>query len=107
MMQESETIKNMNEPSPRNQTRKSYANAHEVLPPELLASIQQHFGCGLLYIPPPAAPYYAERRQLVLALSAQGVKTAEIARLACVTPRRVRQIRVQAEKENAGVTDLS
>ena len=71
-----------------------YANARDVLPPELLCAIQQHFA-GLLWIP-AGTHLYAVRRKLVLALRDQGVHTREIAQLAGVTTRRVRQILVRA-----------
>lgn len=82
---------------PQPPERRTYANAREVLPPDLLAAVQQHFSGGTLYIPPREAGYYADRRKLVLALRLQGVPTAEIANMACVTPRRVRQILAQAK----------
>ena len=78
---------------PRRLNRR-YANARDVLPPELLCAIQQHFA-GLLWIP-AGTHLYAVRRKLVLALRDQGVHTREIAQLAGVTPRRVRQILARA-----------
>jgi DNA-binding NarL/FixJ family response regulator len=83
----------------------TYANARRVLPPDLLASIQQHYSGGLLYIPPAGAAYFTERRWLILELRSRGVKTAEIARMACVSPRRVLQILAQAKKAREGETD--
>ncbi len=80
-----------------NRTRRlnpRYANARDVLPPELLCAVQQHF-TGLLWIP-AGTRLYAVRRKLVLVLRDQGVHTQEIAQLAGVTPRRVRQILAQA-----------
>ena len=80
-----------------NRTRRlnpRYANARDVLPPELLCAVQQHF-TGLLWIP-AETDLYAVRRKLVLALGDQGVHTQEIAQLVGVTPRRVRQILAQA-----------
>ena len=71
-----------------------YANAKDVLPPELFRTVQQHFA-GLLWVPADAH-FYAVRRKLVLALRDQGVSTVEIAKLAGVTPRRVRQILAKA-----------
>ena len=71
-----------------------YANARDVLPPELLCTVQQHFA-GLLWVP-AGTHLYAVRRKLVLALRDQGVHTQEIAQLAGVTTRRVRQILAQA-----------
>ena len=55
-----------------------YANARDVLPPELFRTVQQHFA-GLLWIP-AGTHLYAVRRKLVLALRDQGVHTQEIAR---------------------------
>ena len=71
-----------------------YANARDVLPPELLCAVQQHFA-GLLWVP-AETHLYAARRKLVLALRDQGVHTQEISQLAGVTTRRVRQILAQA-----------
>ena len=71
-----------------------YANAKDVLSPELLRTLQQHF-TGLLWVPADTH-FHAVRRKLVLALRDQGVSTIEIAKLAGVTPRRVRQILAKA-----------
>ena len=67
-----------------------YANAREVLPPDLYRTVQEHF-TGLMWIPAETR-FYAVRRKLVLALKDQGVSTGEIAELASVTTRRARQI---------------
>ncbi len=67
-----------------------YANAQDVLPPDLFREIQQHF-TGLLWVP-AHTQFYETRRKLVLALTDQGISTREIGKLAGVTPRRVRQI---------------
>jgi hypothetical protein len=82
---------------PPKRKRWAYVNARDVFPPELLAAVQQHFSGGFIYVPPPESEYFAERRKLVLALHFQGVPTAEIARMASVTPRRARQILAQAK----------
>ena len=71
-----------------------YANAKDVLSPELLRTLQEHF-TGLLWVPADTH-FHAVRRKLVLALWDQGVSTQEIATLAGVTPRRVRQILAKA-----------
>lgn len=76
-----------------------YASAGDVLPPDLLSAVQEHFSGGTLYVPPPTARYYAERRKLVLSLRLRGVSTAEIANLAHVSPRRVRQILAQVKRK--------
>lgn len=70
--------------------KRDYANAKDVLPSELLRAIQEHF-TGLLWVPSDTC-FYHERRRLVLALKEQGISTTEVARLAGITPRRVRQI---------------
>ena len=80
----------MAEEKDKRSVSRRYANAKDVLPPELFRTLQQHF-TGLLWVPADTH-FYAVRRQLVLALRDQGVSTQEIATLAGVTPRRVRQI---------------
>ena len=70
--------------------KRRYANAKDVLPPELFREVQQHF-TGLLWVP-ANTQFYETRRKLVLALTDQGVSTREIGKLAGVTTRRVRQI---------------
>lgn len=75
--------------------KRDYANAKDVLPPDLLRSVQEHF-TGLLWVPSDTC-FYHERRRLVLALKDQGISTREIARLSGVTPRRVRQIVAESQ----------
>ena len=70
-----------------------YRNARGVLPPELLAEVQQHI-TGLVWIPAPQT-FYHERRKLILTLREQGVPTREIARLAGISVRRVNQVTSQ------------
>jgi predicted transcriptional regulator len=70
--------------------KRRYANAKDVLPPELLRAVQEQF-TGLLWVPGDTC-FYRERRRLVLALKNQGISTREIALLSGITPRRVRQI---------------
>ena len=77
--------------------KRPYANARDVLPPEVLDTVRRHF-TGLLWVPNDVG-FYEERRKLVLALKGQGVLTREIARLSGVTPRRVRQIVAQGRAE--------
>ena len=84
------------ENEPQNMKR-PYANARDVLPPEVLDTVRRHF-TGLLWVPSDVG-FYEERRKLVLALKGQGVPTREIARLSGVTPRRVRQIVAQGRAE--------
>ena len=73
---------------------RTYLNGREVLPPDVLAEVQQH-ASGLIWIPSPRT-FFRERRQLILTLREQGVPTREIARLAGISVRRVNQ--VAAEK---------
>ena len=77
--------------------KRSYVNAKDVLPAELLAAVQERYS-GLMWVP-ISHTFYDERRELVLGLKANGVSTAEVARLAKITPRRVRQIVRQAKLE--------
>jgi len=78
---------------PNTSTRHSYANARDVLPAEVLRSVQEHFA-GCLWVPRSERDpkFYGHRRRLVLALKAKGVSVDEIARLAGITDRRVYQI---------------
>ena len=69
---------------------KPYANATDVLPPELLKEVQKHHS-GMLWVP-VAESFYRQRRRLVIALKEQNVSTEEIANLAGITSRRVNQI---------------
>ena len=78
--------------------RKNYANAKDVLPPELLKEVQKHYS-GILWIPAPGS-FYQERRDLVVALHLQGVSTGEISTLAGVTTRRVNQILAEYRQGN-------
>jgi predicted transcriptional regulator len=80
----------MAEENEERKVKRDYANAKDVLPPDLLRSVQEHF-TGLMWVPSDTC-FYHERRRLVLALKDQGISTREIARLSGVTPRRVRQI---------------
>ena len=84
----------MAEEKDKRSVSRPYANARDVLSPELLRTLQQHF-TGLLWVPADTH-FYETRRKLVLALRDQGVHTREIAQLAGVTPRRVRQILARA-----------
>lgn len=72
------------------QPMKPYANAADVLPPELVREIQKHF-YGILWIPSPDT-FYLQRRDLVHALKSQGIGPKEIANLAGISLRRVYQI---------------
>ena len=78
---------------------KPYANAEEVLPPDVLEEVQKHHS-GMLWIP-AAESFYRQRRKLVIALKSQRVSTEEISNLAGITPRRVNQILAQHKKEES------
>jgi len=92
---------------PNTSTRHSYANARDVLPAEVLRSVQEHFA-GCLWVPRSERDpkFYGHRRRLVLALKAKGVSVDEIARLAGITDRRVYQIvREESARGALGETD--
>ncbi|MDD5699425.1 MAG: hypothetical protein PHH77_12495 [Victivallaceae bacterium] len=67
----------------------NYANAKDVLPPELLDQVREHF-TGNLYI--PGKNDVSQRRELIITLAKSGAGAAEIARIAGVTTRRVNQV---------------
>jgi len=67
-----------------------YANARDVLPDDLLRAVQAHF-TGMLWVPSDR-PFPENRRRFVLSLHEQGASITDIARLAGITTRRVRQI---------------
>ena len=80
----------MDKEKDQRRVKHKYGNAKDILPPELLREVQQHF-TGMMWVP-AHTQFFAVRRKLVLALKGQGVSAREIAKLAGVTPRRVRQI---------------
>ncbi len=88
----------MDQEKDQRRVKHKYANAKNVLPPELLSEVQKHF-TGMMWVP-AHTQFFAVRRRLVLELKAQGVSTCEIAKLAGVTPRRVRQILAKARSES-------
>jgi helix-turn-helix protein len=67
----------------------NYANAKDVLPPELLEQVREHF-TGNLYI--PGKDEVKPRTELIITLAKSGADTAEIARIAGVSTRRVNQV---------------
>lgn len=77
----------------------TYANARDILPTDLLRLIRCHFPGGLLWIP-STRDFFGERRALVIEMKEMGISTSEIAKLAKITSRRVRQIVAEAGKEN-------
>jgi hypothetical protein len=68
---------------------KNYANARDVLPPELLEQVREHY-TGNLYI--PGKDEVKPRTELIITLAKSGADTAEIARIAGVSTRRVNQV---------------
>jgi helix-turn-helix protein len=68
---------------------KNYANARDVLPEELLEQVREHF-TGNLYV--PGKDEVKPRTELIITLAKSGADTAEIARIAGVTTRRVNQV---------------
>ncbi|MDD5699394.1 MAG: hypothetical protein PHH77_12340 [Victivallaceae bacterium] len=68
---------------------RNYANAKDVLPPELLDQVREHF-TGNLYIPGKDDAH--QKRELIITLAKSGADAAEIARIAGVTTRRVNQV---------------
>ena len=69
----------------------SCRNATDVLPADLVAEVQKHYG-GLLWVP-KAKTFHKTRRRLVEDLLRRDVPTAEVAEMAKLTVRRVQQIR--------------
>jgi hypothetical protein len=68
---------------------KNYANAKDVLPPELLEQVREHF-TGNLYV--PGKDEVKSRTELIIKLAKVGANTAEIAKIAEVSTRRVNQV---------------
>jgi hypothetical protein len=68
---------------------KRYANAKDVLPPELLEKVKKHY-TGPLYI--PRERNAAETRELVLKLARSNTPSITIARIVGLSRRRVNQI---------------
>jgi RecA/RadA recombinase len=68
---------------------KNYANAKDVLPPELLEQVREHY-TGNLYV--PGKNDAKQKRELIITLAKSGADTAEIASIAGVSTRRVNQV---------------
>ena len=68
---------------------RNYANAKDVLPPELLEQVREHY-TGNLYI--PGKEEAKPRTELIVTLAKSGAGAAEIARIAGVSARRVNQV---------------
>ena len=69
---------------------KSYENAKKILPPKLLAEVQEHFA-GLLYVPKVDLDRQ-ERNRLIRKCLELGVASADLACLTGLTIRRIQQI---------------
>lgn len=82
--------------------KSTYANAAEVLPPDLLQAIQRHYS-GKLWVPSPNTDV-ADRRNLVVTLRQQKVNSREIAQLAGISVGRVNQILREEKKWLSGPT---
>lgn len=78
----------------------NYANAADVLPPELLAQVQQYH-TGHLWVPDDGA-FYRERNERIVRLYAEGVPTRDISATVHLSERRVGQIleAVRADAES-------
>jgi RecA/RadA recombinase len=68
---------------------KNYANAKDVLPPELLEQVREYY-TGNLYV--PGKNDAKQKRELIITLAKSGADTAEIASIAGVSTRRVNQV---------------
>ncbi len=68
----------------------TYANAKDVLPANLLITVQQHY-TGILWIP-TSKRSYQERNKLIVDLRRHGACSREIGILTGLTTRRVNQI---------------
>ena len=68
----------MDKENEQRRVKQKYANAKNVLPPELLGEVQKHF-TGMMWVP-AHTQFFVLRRRLVLALKAQGVSAREIAK---------------------------
>lgn len=71
----------------RHALTRPYANARDVLPPDLLEAVREHF-TGLLWVPSDSG-FYEERRRLFLVLKEQVISTSEVGRLAGIMQPRV------------------
>ena len=82
-------------------SRRRYANAAAVLPPDVYREVRKHY-IGVLYVGRNAM-YAQEREDLVMQLRESGVSIQDIATAAGVSPRRVSQIIADAKKKNAKI----
>lgn len=76
---------------------KQYKNAKKVLPPELLAEVQEYCD-GLLYVP-RSRQDQDERNRLMRKCLSRGVTPSEIAQITGLTLRRVQQVRAAMETD--------
>ena len=68
---------------------RTYANAKDVLPPDLLEEVRKHY-TGPLYVPRDKSA--VEKRDLVINLAQSNTSTAMIAKVTELSRRRVNQI---------------
>lgn len=76
--------------------RRRYANAADVLPPDVYREVRKHF-TGVLYVG-SRGMYYQDRARMVGELHQRGVSIREIAKAAGISTRRVHQI-LEAARE--------
>jgi len=92
----------------KKKTKRSYANARDVLPQGVLEALQSHH-IGLLWVPKAEndPTFYGERRRQVLELHREGIPTDEIATCVGITPRRVQQIVAESRSQESIERDRS
>ena len=78
----------------------NYANAKDVLPPELLALVRQYH-TGLLWVPEDGT-YYRERNELIVRLHTEGTSVRAIAGAVRLSERRVLQILEEMRATHVG-----
>jgi len=78
-----------------------YKYALDILPPELVEQIQQHFKGGLLWIP-CKKDNFRERNELIVSLVEKNVPVTEVAALAKVSERWVWELVRRARNSRTG-----
>jgi len=78
-------------------SRRRYANAADVLPPDVYREVRKHF-TGVLYVG-RRGMYYQDRARMVGELHAAGVSIREIAKAAGISVRRVHQILAEGKEK--------
>jgi DNA-directed RNA polymerase sigma subunit (sigma70/sigma32) len=69
---------------------KNYANAKDVLPPDLFEKVREHY-TGYMYVPAFKSSS-GERLELIMSLAQNNASTEEIAKITGITRRRINQI---------------